>query len=69
MRQGTGVICCYSLKNTRFPEYVFNTDAGVCCLEAWLLRSSHGGLFPCLTLHAHTGLASRSSSSFGCGTL
>ena len=33
MRQGTGVICCYSLKNTRFPEYVFNTDAGVCCLE------------------------------------
>eukprot|EP00913_Durusdinium_trenchii_P024446 g22949.t1 len=28
MRQGTGVICCYSLKNTRFPEYVFNTDAG-----------------------------------------
>jgi dynein intermediate chain 1 len=33
MRQGTGVICCYSLKNTRFPEYVFNTDAGVCSLD------------------------------------
>mmetsp|Transcript_9774 Transcript_9774/g.20689 ORF Transcript_9774/g.20689 Transcript_9774/m.20689 type:complete len:674 (-) Transcript_9774:169-2190(-) len=33
MRQGTGVICCYSLKNTRSPEYVFNTDAGVCCLD------------------------------------
>jgi dynein intermediate chain 1 len=33
LRQGTGVICCYSLKNTRFPEYVFNTDAGVCCLD------------------------------------
>jgi len=33
MRQGTGVICCYSLKNTRYPEYVFNTDAGVCCLD------------------------------------
>merc|ERR1711981_1277448 len=32
-RQGTGVICCYSLKNTRYPEYVFNTDAGVCCLD------------------------------------
>mmetsp|Transcript_33125 Transcript_33125/g.85794 ORF Transcript_33125/g.85794 Transcript_33125/m.85794 type:complete len:676 (+) Transcript_33125:117-2144(+) len=32
-RRGTGVICCYSLKNTRFPEYVFNTDAGVCCLD------------------------------------
>jgi dynein intermediate chain 1 len=33
MKQGTGVICCYSLKNTRFPEYVFNTDAGVCSLD------------------------------------
>merc|ERR1719359_15243 len=33
MKQGTGVICCYSLKNTRYPEYVFNTDAGVCCLD------------------------------------
>jgi len=33
MRQGTGVICCYSLKNTRFPEYAFNTDAGVCCVD------------------------------------
>lgn len=33
LRQGTGVICCYSLKNTRFPEYVFNTDAGVCSLD------------------------------------
>merc|ERR1740123_1377456 len=33
MRQGTGVICCYSLKNTRSPEYVFNTDAGICSLD------------------------------------
>mmetsp|Transcript_126133 Transcript_126133/g.251914 ORF Transcript_126133/g.251914 Transcript_126133/m.251914 type:complete len:673 (-) Transcript_126133:117-2135(-) len=33
LRQGTGVICCYSLKNTRSPEYVFNTDAGVCSLD------------------------------------
>lgn len=33
MRQGTGVICCYSLKNTRFPEYVYNPDAGVCSLD------------------------------------
>eukprot|EP00928_Gymnodinium_smaydae_P053786 TRINITY_DN376_c0_g3_i1.p1 TRINITY_DN376_c0_g3~~TRINITY_DN376_c0_g3_i1.p1 ORF type:complete len:666 (+),score=163.88 TRINITY_DN376_c0_g3_i1:64-2061(+) len=33
LRQGSGVICCYSLKNTRFPEYVFNTDAGVCSLD------------------------------------
>ncbi|KAF4679682.1 hypothetical protein FOZ60_014767 [Perkinsus olseni] len=33
LKQGTGVICCYSIKNTRFPEYVFNTDSGVCCLD------------------------------------
>jgi len=33
MRQGSGCICCYSLKNTRFPEYVFNTDTGVCSLD------------------------------------
>lgn len=33
MRQGTGVICCYSLKNTKYPEYVFNTDAGICSLD------------------------------------
>merc|ERR1711959_589360 len=41
MKQGTGVICCYSLKNTRFPEYVFNTDAGVCSLD-W--NAMHPGL-------------------------
>jgi len=33
LRRGTGVICCYSLKHTRFPEYVFNCDAGVCSLD------------------------------------
>jgi len=33
MRQGTGCICCYSLKNTKFPEYIFNTDSGVCALD------------------------------------
>jgi len=33
MRQGSGCICCYSLKNTRFPEYVFNTESGVCSLD------------------------------------
>jgi len=32
-RQGTGVICCYSLKNTRSPEYVFTCDAGVCSID------------------------------------
>ncbi|CAD7973014.1 unnamed protein product [Amoebophrya sp. A120] len=33
MRQGTGCICCYSLKNTKFPEFIFNTDSGVCSLD------------------------------------
>ncbi|CEM05256.1 unnamed protein product [Vitrella brassicaformis CCMP3155] len=33
LKQGTGVICCYTLKNTRHPEYSFNTDSGVCCLD------------------------------------
>lgn len=47
MRQGTGVICCYSLKNTRYPEYVFNTDAGVCCLD-W--HPLHPGLL-CVGLY------------------
>lgn len=25
MKRTTGLICCYSLKNTRFPEYFFTT--------------------------------------------
>ena len=29
----TGLICCYSLKNTRHPEYVFSTPQGVMCLD------------------------------------
>eukprot|EP00392_Amoebophrya_sp_AT5.2_P017439 g17794.t1 len=33
MRQGGGCICCYSLKNTKFPEFIFNTDSGVCSLD------------------------------------
>jgi dynein intermediate chain 1 len=33
MRQGSGVICCYSLKNTSHPEYIFSTDSGVMCLD------------------------------------
>ncbi|CAD7944206.1 unnamed protein product [Amoebophrya sp. A25] len=33
MRQGSGCICCYSLKNTKFPEYIFNTESGVCSLD------------------------------------
>ena len=32
MRQGAGMICCYSLKNTSHPEFVFYPEAGVMCL-------------------------------------
>jgi dynein intermediate chain 1 len=27
------MICCFSLKNTSHPEYTFNTDSGVMCLD------------------------------------
>jgi dynein intermediate chain 1 len=33
LHQGSGVICCYSLKNTSHPEYVFTTESGVMCLD------------------------------------
>jgi len=33
MRQGSGMICCYSLKNTSYPEYIFSTESGVMCLD------------------------------------
>lgn len=33
MRQGTGMVCCFSLKNTSFPEYVISTESGVMCLD------------------------------------
>ena len=33
MRQGSGMICCFSLKNTSFPEYIFATESGVMCLD------------------------------------
>eukprot|EP00633_Aureoumbra_lagunensis_P008834 CAMPEP_0197315264 /NCGR_PEP_ID=MMETSP0891-20130614/37417_1 /TAXON_ID=44058 ORGANISM="Aureoumbra lagunensis, Strain CCMP1510" /NCGR_SAMPLE_ID=MMETSP0891 /ASSEMBLY_ACC=CAM_ASM_000534 /LENGTH=561 /DNA_ID=CAMNT_0042804125 /DNA_START=324 /DNA_END=2009 /DNA_ORIENTATION=- len=33
MRQGTGMICCFSLKNTSNPEYTFATESGVMCLD------------------------------------
>ncbi|KAL3792214.1 hypothetical protein ACHAW5_004089 [Stephanodiscus triporus] len=33
MRQGTGMLCCFSLKNTSHPEYVINTESGVMCLD------------------------------------
>ncbi len=33
MRQGSGMICCFSLKNTSHPEYTFSTESGVMCLD------------------------------------
>tara|TARA_B110000305_G_scaffold105895_1_gene119066 strand:+ start:153 stop:575 length:423 start_codon:yes stop_codon:yes gene_type:complete len=33
MRQGSGMICCYSLKNTSYPEFIFSTESGVMCLD------------------------------------
>lgn len=33
MRQGSGMVCCFSLKNTSHPEYIFSTDSGVMCLD------------------------------------
>jgi len=33
MRQGSGMIACLSLKNTSHPEYQFNTESGVMCLD------------------------------------
>ena len=33
MKQGSGVICCYSLKNPSHPEYSFTTETGVMCLD------------------------------------
>eukprot|EP00586_Coscinodiscus_wailesii_P010112 CAMPEP_0172490410 /NCGR_PEP_ID=MMETSP1066-20121228/20817_1 /TAXON_ID=671091 /ORGANISM="Coscinodiscus wailesii, Strain CCMP2513" /LENGTH=732 /DNA_ID=CAMNT_0013258863 /DNA_START=18 /DNA_END=2216 /DNA_ORIENTATION=+ len=33
MRQGSGTICCFSLKNTSFPEFIFTTESGVTCLD------------------------------------
>jgi len=33
MRQGSGVVCAFSLKNTSHPEYLFATESGVMCLD------------------------------------
>ena len=33
LRQGTGLVCCFSLKNTSHPEYTFSTESGVMCLD------------------------------------
>lgn len=32
-KQVSGLICCYSLKNTSYPEYSYETESGVMCLD------------------------------------
>ncbi|KAI9222924.1 WD40-repeat-containing domain protein [Blastocladiella britannica] len=32
-KQGPGIVCCFSLKNPSYPEYVFPTPAGVLCID------------------------------------
>jgi dynein intermediate chain 1 len=33
IKQGGGMICCYTLKNTSHPEYVYQTDKGVMSID------------------------------------
>ncbi|TYZ59344.1 hypothetical protein PybrP1_008524 [[Pythium] brassicae (nom. inval.)] len=33
LKQGSGVVCCFSLKNASHPEFTFTTESGVMCLD------------------------------------
>lgn len=33
LKQSTGMICCYTIKNPTWPEYSFSTESGVMCLD------------------------------------
>uniref|UniRef100_K3X8Q8 Uncharacterized protein n=1 Tax=Globisporangium ultimum (strain ATCC 200006 / CBS 805.95 / DAOM BR144) TaxID=431595 RepID=K3X8Q8_GLOUD len=33
LKQGSGVVCCFSLKNSSHPEFTFTTESGVMCLD------------------------------------
>merc|ERR1719414_2099372 len=33
LKQGEGLILCYSLKNPSYPEFTFETDSGVMCVD------------------------------------
>ena len=39
-KQGRGMICCYSLKNPSFPEFLLYTESGVMCLDFHPQQSS-----------------------------
>ncbi len=41
VKQMSGLICCYSLKNPSHPEYAFTTESGVMCLD---FHPSHSSL-------------------------
>ncbi|OEH75855.1 dynein intermediate [Cyclospora cayetanensis] len=40
VQQGTGYVCCFSLKNTSHPEYFWKLDSKVCSLDWHPLRPS-----------------------------
>ena len=44
LKQGTGMIHCWSLKNWSFPEYTFTTEAGVMCIS---FHHQHASLLAC----------------------
>ena len=33
LRQGNGLICCFTIKNPTWPEFSFSTEVGVMCLD------------------------------------
>lgn len=33
LKQSSGLICCYTIKNPTWPEYSFTTESGVMCLD------------------------------------
>ncbi|KAJ9462041.1 Dynein [Diplonema papillatum] len=44
LKQGTGVILCWSLKNWSYPEYSFTTESGVMCID---FHQQHASLLAC----------------------
>jgi len=40
VKQGSGLICCFSLKNPSYPEYIFATETGAMCLDFHKQHSS-----------------------------
>jgi len=40
LKQGSGVVGIYSLKNTKFPEFLYTTTCTVCCLDWHPKRTS-----------------------------